>query len=144
MNTMGDIIIIEDDADDRQLLMDIFEEIMEENNYENRLVIVEEASSVLGFLKGKDADPFIIISDINMPKINGFDLRNQIFSDPKLREKAIPFIFLTTSGTNQVYIKQAYSLSIQGYFAKPNDYKEYKKLLAGILSYWKMAKTVEV
>ena len=127
MNTMGDIIIIEDDADDRQLLMDIFEEIMEENNYENRLVIVEEASS-----------------DINMPKINGFDLRNQIFSDPKLREKAIPFIFLTTSGYNQDYIKQAYSLSIQGYFAKPNNYKEYKKLLAGILSYWKMAKTVEV
>ncbi len=140
MNPSGDIIVIEDDADDRQILIDIFEEIMDENNYSNRLVIVEEPTSVMGFLKGKEADPFIIISDINMPKVNGFDLRNQIFSDHNIREKAIPFIFLTTSGNNEEYIKHAYSLSIQGYFAKPRNYPEYKKLLSGILSYWKMAK----
>ena len=143
MNTSGDIIVIEDDADDRQLLIDIFEEIMEDNNYNNRLVIVEEATAVISFLKGKEANPFLIISDINMPKINGFELRDKIFSDPVLRKKAIPFIFLTTSGNNHDYIKKAYSLSIQGYFAKPNDYNEYKKLLNSILSYWKMAKTVE-
>lgn len=139
MNTNGDIIIIEDDADDRELLISIFEDLTKDYGYNNRLVFIEGAEDVVDFLKSEDCDPFIIISDINMPMVNGFDLRNLIFSDPELRERAIPFIFLTTAANNEMYIKKAYQLSIQGYFAKPISYNQYKKVINDILSYWKNA-----
>ncbi|WP_417354694.1 response regulator [Flavobacterium sp.] len=139
MNKDGDIIIIEDDSDDRELLIHIFEELGKEHGYENRLVLIEEAEDLVDFLKSDEARPFIIISDINMPKVNGFDLRNLIFSDTELRQKAIPFIFLTTARDNEKFLRKAYELSIQGYFVKPISYPAYKKLINDIITYWKNA-----
>lgn len=141
MNTHGDIIIIEDDADDRDILISIFEELGQEHNYENRLVFIEDATHVIDFLKSDDCDPFLIISDINMPVINGFDLRNLIFNDAKLRERAIPFIFLTTSDSSEENMRKAFQLSIQGYFTKPISYTKFKKVINDILTYWKNAAT---
>ncbi|QEE50178.1 response regulator [Flavobacterium alkalisoli] len=141
MNTHGDIIIIEDDADDRDILISIFEELGKEHNYENRLVIIEEAADLIDFLKSDDCDPFIIISDINMPKINGFDLRNLIFNDAEIRERAIPFIFLTTSDNSEENMRKAFQLSIQGYFRKPVSYTKFKKVINDIITYWKNAAT---
>ena len=141
MNTHGDIIIIEDNADDRDILISIFEELGQEHNYENRLVFIEDATHVIDFLKSDDCDPFLIISDINMPVINGFDLRNLIFNDAKLRERAIPFIFLTTSDSSEENMRKAFQLSIQGYFTKPISYTKFKKVINDILTYWKNAAT---
>jgi CheY-like chemotaxis protein len=141
MNKNGDIIVIEDDEDDRQLLIDLFEEITTENNYENRLVIIDDSTTAYQFLKSEECDPFIILSDINMPKMDGFTLRNLIFSDEELKERSIPFIFLTTLANNEKYIKEAYQMSIQGFFSKPANYADYKKMLASILSYWKQGLT---
>src|SRR5690606_32627256 len=129
MNTHGDIIIIEDDADDRDILISIFEELGKEHNYENRLVFIEDATHVIDFLKSDDCDPFLIISDINMPVINGFDLRNLIFNDAEIRERAIPFIFLTTSDSSEENMRKAFQLSIQGYFTKPISYTKFKKVI---------------
>ncbi|RYJ42330.1 response regulator [Flavobacterium beibuense] len=141
MNIHGDIIIIEDDADDRDILISIFEELGKEHNYENRLVFIEDATHVIDFLKSDDCDPFLIISDINMPVINGFDLRNLIFNDAKIRERAIPFIFLTTSDSSEENMRKAFQLSIQGYFTKPISYTKFKKVINDILIYWKNAAT---
>lgn len=141
MNTNGDIIIIEDDADDRDILISIFEELGKEHNYENRLVFIEDANHVIDFLKSDDCDPFLIISDINMPVINGFDLRNLIFNDAEIRERAIPFIFLTTSDSSEENMRKAFQLSIQGYFTKPISYIKFKKVINDILVYWKNATT---
>jgi CheY-like chemotaxis protein len=82
-----------------------------------------------------------MMSEINMPKVDGFTLRNRIFSDPDLKDRCIPYIFLTTSGSNENYIQQAYQLSVQGYFSKPVKFEDYKTLIAGIINYWKVSKT---
>ncbi|WP_330442979.1 response regulator [Flavobacterium sp. C4GT6] len=139
MNKDGDIIIIEDDSDDRELLIHIFKELGEEQGYQNRLVLIEEAEDLADFLKSDEANPFIIISDINMPKVNGFDLRNLIFSDAELRKMAIPFIFLSSAANKGEFMQKAYELSIQGYFVKPISYPAYKKLINDIITYWKNA-----
>ena len=141
MNIHGDIIIIEDDADDRDILINIFEDLDKEHSYENRLVFIENPTHAVDFLKSDDCDPFIIISDINMPVINGFDLRNLIFNDAEIRERAIPFIFLTTSESNKENMRKAFQLSIQGYFTKPISYTKFKKVINDILIYWKNAAT---
>jgi len=141
MKRNGDIIIIEDDADDREILMEAFEQVLAENNYSNRLVMLEDSATVIDYLKESGTEPFMLMSDINMPKVDGFTLRNRIFSDPELKDRCIPYIFLTTSGTNESYIQQAYQMSVQGYFCKPVKFEDYKILISEIISYWKLSKT---
>lgn len=140
MNKNGDIIIIGEDEDNRQTLISVFEEITEENKYDNRLVLVDDSTEAYNFLKSPDCDPFIILSDIKMHSHDGFTLRNVIFSDEELREHPVPFIFLT-AGSNPDHIKEAYQMSIQGYFTKPSNRTDFKNMLAGILTYWKFSTT---
>jgi two-component system sensor histidine kinase/response regulator len=52
-----------------------------------------------GFLKAKQACPDLIISDVMMPDMNGFDMKRQINEDPQLAH--IPFIFLTARTANE-------------------------------------------
>lgn len=140
MKTNGDIILIEDDADDREILIEAFDQVMTENNYDNRLVVIEDSSVVINYLKSTKTEPFLLLSDINMPKIDGFTLRDLISGDPDLSVRCAPYLFLTTSDTAD-YISRASQRSIQGYFAKPVTFSGYKKLIADILSYWKLNKT---
>jgi len=140
MNLSGDIIIIEDDQEDREILQELLEEVLKENNYDNKIILISESTTVLDYLRSTTESPFLIISDINMPKLDGFTLRQKIFEDQDLNDKCIPYVFLTTSGDNVDFMKKAYGLSIQGYFTKPNDFTEYKNLLSDIVRYWKVAK----
>jgi len=140
MKTNGDIILIEDDAEDREILIEAFDQVMTENNYDNRLIVIEDSSVVINYLKSTKTEPFLLLSDINMPKIDGFTLRDLINKDPELREKCSRYLFLTTSDTVD-YISKASQRSIQGYFSKPVTFSGYKKLIADILSYWKLNKT---
>lgn len=141
MKRNGDIIIIEDDADDREILTEVFEQVLAENNYPNKVVMLEDSAKVIDYLKESGTEPFILLSDINMPKIDGFALRNRIFSDPDLKDRCIPYIFLTTSGSNENYIQKAYQMSVQGYFCKPVKFDDYKILITEIMAYWKLSKT---
>jgi len=140
MNLNGDIILIEDDYDDREFLVEIIDEVLKKNQYTNKIVTIGDSGRVIDFLKDAKDSPFLIISDINMPGMDGFQLRQQIFEDQELNDKCIPYIFLTTSGDNVELMKKAYGLSIQGYFTKPNDYAEYQVLMSDIIRYWKVAK----
>jgi CheY-like chemotaxis protein len=141
MKRNGDIIVIEDDADDREILAEVFEQVLAENNYTNRIVMLEDSEKVIDYLKETGTEPFIMMSDINMPKVDGFTLRNRIFSDPDLKDRCVPYIFLTTSGNNERYIQQAFQMSVQGYFSKPVRFEDYKTLISEIVSYWKLSKT---
>jgi CheY-like chemotaxis protein len=140
MNLSGDIIIIEDDQEDREILQELLEEVIKNNNYDNKIVLIPDSTLVMDYLRAAKDSPFLIISDINMPKLNGFTLRQMIFEDQDLNDKCIPYVFLTTSGDNVDFMKKAYGLSIQGYFTKPNDFAEYQSLMSDIVRYWKVAK----
>jgi CheY-like chemotaxis protein len=141
MNIDGAIIVIEDDKDDQDILAELFAEICTEKGYINKLIILEDSSKVFNYLKDNKVEPFIILSDINMPKLDGFALRNLIFNDPELSRICIPYIFLTTSGDNVRFIEKAYAMSVQGYFQKPTSYSDFKVLLSRLISYWKLSKT---
>jgi CheY-like chemotaxis protein len=78
--------------------------------------------------------PFLILSDINMPFMDGLELKQQIDQNSFLKSLNIPFIFITTS-SNDDSVKSAFRLSIQGYFVKPNTYDEYKVLLKLVTGY---------
>lgn len=132
MNKTGEILVVEDDQDDRDFLSDIFESL----KVSNKVVYFEDPTSLLPYIKAMNNKPFIILSDINMPKLNGFELKKLINEDEELCRKCVPYIFLSTS-ENPENIKKAYELSANGYFKKESNFLTYKSMIYDIITYWK-------
>jgi CheY-like chemotaxis protein len=131
MNKTGEIILVDDDFDD----VDIFTSVYEQLNYSNKLVVFENGLEALNYLKQPDSNPFMIISDINMPMMNGFQLREHITSDKTLNAKCIPYIFLTTSD-DEKSVEKAYGLSVHGYFRKDPNFRVFREKFKHIMDYW--------
>jgi CheY-like chemotaxis protein len=132
MNRNAPVILIEDDCDDQQILIDVFKNL----NYTNQLLCFPDGQQALDFLNGSDIIPFLILSDINMPKLNGFALRDKIKMDAKLQSKCIPYLFFSTATSMDAVVK-AYSLSVQGFFVKQTKISEIEKTISVIMEYWK-------
>ena len=131
MNKNGPIIVIEDDMDDQEILVDIFKRL----GYLNKIVYFTDGNEALAHLNNVDVQPFLILSDINMPRINGFELRNKIFTNEQLQTKCIPYLFFTT-GANKKAVVDAYALSVQGFFIKPNSLQGLENTIRKIIEYW--------
>lgn len=131
MNKGGPIIIIEDDIDDQEMLDKVFKEL----DYKNEIIFFSEGEKALAYLTGTKIEPFIIFSDINMPKLSGMELRDKVHQNEDLRLKSIPYLFFSTSA-EQRHVVDAYSKSIQGFFIKPSNFQEIKETVGSILEYW--------
>src|SRR5215207_3255391 len=131
MNKNGPIIVIEDDSDDKEMLQEIFQKL----DYKNEIVFFHDGNEALDYLNKSDVQPFLILSDINMPKINGFELRNKIFTNEQLQLKCIPYLFFTT-GANKKSVTDAYAMSVQGFFLKPNSLQGLENTIRKIVEYW--------
>jgi CheY-like chemotaxis protein len=58
------------------------------------LIFFNNGVEAIKYLEQEDVVPVMIFSDINMPGMNGFQLRDQIHANPDLRVKCVPFLFL--------------------------------------------------
>lgn len=131
MNKNGPIIIIEDDLEDQEVLTDIFNEL----HYKNEVIFFGDSSRALDYLTNTEVEPFLVLSDINLPKLNGMELREKIHNNEDLRMKSIPYLFFSTSA-EQANVIDAYSRSIQGFFIKPSNYNSLKSTIRKIVEYW--------
>jgi len=132
MSHKGPIIIAEDDYDEREILQLIFQRL----GVQNEVKFFDNGQLILDYLMTTPVKPFIIISDINLPLMNGIELRKAICENPELRRKSIPFIFLSTTA-NKAVIEHAYEMTVQGFFVKQNTLKEMEDRMRSILDYWK-------
>ncbi|MBO9563870.1 MAG: response regulator [Niastella sp.] len=135
--TQGPIIIIEDDKDDQ----DIYAEIIKELQIPNPLRFFSNGLDGLNYLLTTSEQPFVILSDINMPIMNGLELKEKIQADDFLRQKGIPFIFISTNAS-PVAVLKAHLLSVQGYFMKPASYSAVRAMLTRIFDYWEHCKHI--
>ncbi|RYY39069.1 MAG: response regulator [Chitinophagaceae bacterium] len=131
MKSAGPVVVIEDDMDDKEILTEVFNEL----GYPNQIVFFKDGEDALAYLNRTEVIPFLILSDINMPRVDGFQLREKIRTDAKLEMKCIPYLFFTTSSSQKAII-DAYSTSAQGFFIKENSYIELRDLIDIIMKYW--------
>lgn len=131
MNQRGPIIVIEDDVDDQELLTEAFKQLA----YENPITFFNSGLDALDYLNTTDEQPFIILSDVNLPKLTGIELRDKIIQNESLRLKCIPYLFFTTAASQQTIV-DAYSKSAQGFFVKPTKYQHLVVVLRKIIDYW--------
>ena len=132
MDKNGPVIIIEDDDDDQALFTEAFRSL----GYPNPIIFFDNGQEALEYLNKPTTLPFIILSDINMPKLNGFELRAKLKTDAELSVKCIPYLFFSTA-LNQKAVIEAYSMSVQGFFVKQSTMSELKQTLLVIMEYWK-------
>ena len=135
MSKQGKIVIIEDDLDDQDIVKEAFESLA----IKNELQFFGSCDEAYNYLMSTHEKPFIILCDINMPRMNGIELKKKIDQTDYLRKKAIPFVFLTTS-TEQHTIDEAYLINnLQGYFSKGHTMNEVKQKIKCIVEYWQTA-----
>lgn len=122
------------------------------NNSNNKVLLVEDEESVAklflynlkkagyqtewgengleGYLLAKSFNPDIIVSDIMMPEVDGYQFRKQLLEDPSL--KLIPFIFLSAKG-DESDILDGYDLNIEDYIVKTSGSKIVLAKIAAVL-----------
>ena len=93
-----------------------------------------DSTEALEFLRSqKEWRPHLIVIDLNMPRLNGFELLRHLKSDDEL--KYIPVVVLTTSSSYRD-IREAYGLHANSFITKPSDFSKYSEIWSGIENYW--------
>lgn len=132
------IMYIDDDADDQ----DMFKDAITSLGINRPVISFWNGEEALNYLLSRDVCPSIIFCDVNMPKMNGFELRKKINENKRIHN-CVPFIFYSTNADRQ-YVNKAYELTVQGYFKKPSDMGEIKKQLKNIIEYWAECKRPDI
>ncbi len=135
--TNGPIIIVDDDKDDQE----IYAEVIKSIGIPNEIKFFDGGVAAIDYLYTTSEQPFVILSDVNMPVMTGLQFKAKIQEDEYLRVKGIPFIFVSTNA-DKTAVRQAHVLSVQGYFQKPFTMEEIKSMLRKLFDYWELCKHI--
>lgn len=139
MNQPAHILLIEDNRMDVELTLDAFREA----RLGNSVHIARNGREALDYLtgEGKYADrreyplPNIILLDLKMPGIDGFEVMRRVKAMPGI--KRIPIIVLTSSeeeGDRAI----SYDCGVNSYLVKPVSFNGFLKVVRQIQDYWLM------
>jgi CheY-like chemotaxis protein len=124
------ILYVEDSLADINLFKEFIDDKVE-------LTVVSDGQSAKSYLhrlkQTKSHFPNLIILDINLPEISGFELLNLIKKEQRL--KFIPTVMFSSSD-NQSDIKDAFSQAANGYVVKPGDLGDYSRAIETFMNYW--------
>ncbi len=135
MQKNSPIVIIEDDLDDQEILKEVFAEL----KITNALRFFHSCLDALTYLLHTIEKPFLILSDINLPAMTGLQLKEEINRNAYLKNKCIPFVFLSTTNDHRI-IAKTYEFACQGYFVKPTRVQDLKEMVRMIIDYWKICR----
>jgi CheY-like chemotaxis protein len=137
MKRTFNILLAEDDADDRLLA----KEALEETRISGSLHCVEDGEELLDYLRcrgrysarARAPRPDIILLDLNMPRKDGREALREIKADPELRR--IPVIALTTSKEKED-VRKTYDLGASSYIKKPSSFDGLVDVMRTLGKYW--------
>ncbi|MGB0909922.1 MAG: response regulator [Nitrospirales bacterium] len=131
------VLMAEDDADDRLMVEEAWHEVQSPHG----LRFVENGEELLDYLyhRGAYVDsqnsprPSLILIDLNMPKVNGWQALKFIKTDPELKQ--IPVVVVSTSGEYDDVV-QAYDLGVNGYITKSLTFDGVVQTMKALNDYW--------
>jgi CheY-like chemotaxis protein len=113
------IIIVENDEDEQQFMAEGFNEA----GFFEVLAILGNGNALMDWLQQNPSNlPDLVLSDLNMPGKNGYDIIVEIKENPSYAH--IPVIITSTSST-KVFIDKCFSLGAAEYQVKPETFIEY-------------------
>jgi CheY-like chemotaxis protein len=134
LNSNYPFLLVEDNPDDIMLMKRAFAK----GHINNKLYIAKNGEEAIDFFKkrGKFKDaptPALVLLDLKMPKLNGFEVLKVIKSDHNLR--SIPIVVLTSSEMEKD-IEEAYRIGCNSYIVKPVNFESFIKTIIEIKEYW--------
>ena len=129
------IVLVEDDDADAKAVQRAFQK----SGVESQIVRARDGMEALAILKGKEERaglqrPYMLIVDLNMPRMDGIEFIRAIRLDPGLKH-TIVFV-LSTSGRTED-LNAAYDLHVAGYIAKATASTDYSGLVKMLCHYWR-------
>lgn len=121
------IFLVDDDADDRML----FQEALQEVAPESKLSLADGCDMLLQLAKVESDKPDMILLDLNMPGLNGFECLDEIKS--KKHFGNVPVLIYSTSA-NPDQVKKTYNKGATLYMQKPTSFEGIKKLMNKVLT----------
>ena len=130
-----EIILVEDDDGDAKAIRRAFVKA----RVANPLIRFRNGVDALAYLKGEtDTKPprqFVVMSDINMPKMSGIELLEEIRQDPLLKQT---LFFVLTTSDDERDISAAYFNNVAGYILKSRAGDMFLELMSVMNSFWRL------
>jgi CheY-like chemotaxis protein len=125
MQNVKPILLVDDDDIDVMTVERVFGDL----EVPNQLVCRFDGEEALEYLRNPGNEkPCLIFLDLNMPRMNGWELLEVIVADNVLRD--IPVVILTTSARELDKQKaEKYRPTFIGYINKPSKYQEFVELI---------------
>jgi CheY-like chemotaxis protein len=130
------ILLVEDNTNDVELTLAALSSI----NLANSVDVVSDGVEALEYLnfRGKYAQrpkiyPVVVVLDLKLPRVNGFEVLKEIRKDPELRR--LPVVILTSS-KEETDIIAGYDLGVNAYVVKPVDFKAFALAIKELGSFW--------
>jgi CheY-like chemotaxis protein len=133
MQNMKPILLVEDDNIDARIVKRALDDL----GVTTPLIHLTNGEEALLYLRNnQNQKPCIILLDLNMPRMNGFEFLRAIKDEENL--KTIPVIVLTTSREGRD-ILETFDFSVAGYVVKPLDYHQFVETMKTIERYWSLS-----
>jgi len=116
------ILVVEDNQDNREMVV----KVLKFNGYE----VIEAVDGEEGIEKAKTEAPALILLDIYLPKMDGYEVAKRLKGDTGLKD--IPVIALTAHAMKGNR-EQALAAGCDGYISKPIDIRELPKQIEQFL-----------
>jgi CheY-like chemotaxis protein len=131
------IVVADDDADDRGMIKEAFEE----SKLGNPIDFVEDGMQLMEYLRreGKyrhlagQPYPGFVLLDLNMPRKDGRTALKEIKESAELHR--IPIVILTTSKAEEDIIK-TYNLGVNSFICKPVSFDKLVEIVKTVGHYW--------
>jgi two-component system response regulator len=139
--TSRTILLVEDNPDDEALTLRAFEK----SNIHNRVVVKRDGAEALAYLfpgddgngdgdrDGDDAQPALILLDLNLPKIGGLEVLRRMRADE--RTQMIPVVVLTSSKLEEDVLV-SYRNGANAYVRKPVKFSEFTEAVKALGVFW--------
>ncbi|MEO6490178.1 MAG: hypothetical protein ABIO04_09585 [Ferruginibacter sp.] len=131
-NNNGVIIYVEQDQDDVKIMQEVFEDLA----LTHELIVYPVLELAFQYLTLNIEKPFLIICDIDHRNNNSNKLGKLLHSDPEIQKKYIPFVFFSSTISENI-VNDAYAdFNIQGFFQKGTSYEKILSDIKAIVEYW--------
>lgn len=139
---MQHILLVEDDHVDVMNVQRAFKK----TNINNPLHIAFNGAEALSMLRGTNGKPKlnpvprIILTDINMPKMNGLEFIRELRADPEFSSS---LIFVMSTSNDEQDKLNAYQLNVAGYILKPLSFEKFVSTITALGNYWNLCEPLE-
>ena len=136
MSDIKRILLVEDDPKDVELTLTG----LAEYNLANEVVVAHDGEEALDYLYRRGAyenrsngNPAVVLLDLKLPKINGFEILEKIRADESL--KLLPVVVLTSSHEERDLVA-SYKLGVNAYVVKPVDFHQFVNAVKKLGVFW--------